>query len=142
MASHEGYLVESLFRVPTTVGTRFGAVPPRFILRNAGGVSTKTLYDFFFRKKRAVRGVFADLDENTDITLSLRENGELVTRELQLNERTQESFVFEPDASTMGLLDLLDNPDFELPFLGRVATETTEEPEEESTVGTEEEPKK
>ena len=66
----------------------------------------------------------------------MRENGELVVS-LQLNERTQESFVFEPDASTMGFLDLLDNPDFELPFLGRVAT-VTEEPEEVTAVVTEE----
>ena len=37
----------------------------------------------------------------------------------------------------MGFLDLLDNPDFELPFLGRVAT-VTEEPEEVTAVVTEE----
>jgi len=99
-------------------------------------VKYKTLYDFFFRKKRAVRGAFTDLDEDTDITLILRENGELVVS-LRLNERTQESFAFEPDASTMGLLDLLDNPDFELPFMGRAVT-VTEEPEEVTTVVTEE----
>ena len=134
MASHEGRW--NLFsETPTTVGTRW-RVTPTIYSSAIGGVRYKTLYDFFFRKKIAVRGVFADLDENTDITLSLRENGELVVS-LQLNERTQESFVFEPDASTMGFLDLLDNPDFELPFLGRVAT-VTEEPEEETTVVTEE----
>lgn len=134
MASHEGKW--NLFsETPTTVGTRW-RITPTIYSSAIGGVKYKTLYDFFFRKKRAVRGVFADLDENTDITLSLRENGELVVS-LQLNERTQESFVFEPDASTMGLLDLLDNPDFELPFMGRVAT-VTEEPEEVTTVETEE----
>jgi len=134
IASHEGRW-NVFSETPTTVGTRW-RVTPTIYSSAIGGVKYKTLYDFFFRKKRAVRGVFNDLDENTDITLSLRENGELVVS-LQLNERTQESFVFEPDDSTMGFLDLLDDPDFELPFMGRVPT-VTEEPEEVTTVVTEE----
>lgn len=134
MASHEGRW--NVFSdTPTTVGTRW-RITPTIQASAIGGVKYKTLYDFFFRKKRAVRGAFTDLDENTDITLSLRQNGELVVS-LQLNERARESFVFEPDASTMGFLDLLDNPDFELPFMGRTVT-VTEEPEEATTVETEE----
>jgi len=134
MASHEGRW--NVFSdTPTTVGTRW-RITPTIRASAIGGVKYKTLYDFFFRKKRAVRGAFTDLDEDTDITLILRENGELVVS-LRLNERTQESFAFEPDASTMGLLDLLDNPDFELPFMGRAVT-VTEEPEEVTTVVTEE----
>lgn len=134
MASHEGRW--NVFSdTPTTVGTRW-RITPTILASAIGGVKYKTLYDFFFRKKRAVRGVFTDLDENTDITLSLRQNGELVVS-LQLDERTRESFVFEPDASTMGFLGLLDSPDFELPFMGRTVT-VTEEPEEVTTVVTEE----
>ncbi len=134
MASHEGRW-NVFSEAPTTVGTRW-RVTPTIYSSAIGGVKYKKLYDFFFRKKRAVRGVFTDLDEDTEITLCLRNNGEIAVK-LQLNGSIEESFVFEPDASTMGFLDLLDNPDFELPFMGRTAT-ATEEPEEVTTVVTEE----
>jgi hypothetical protein len=120
---------------PTTVGTRW-RITPTIYSSAIGGVKYKTLYDFFFRKKRTVRGILSDFDENREITLCLRDNGELVVY-YKINENRQESFTFEPDASIMGLLDLLDNPDFELPFKGRVAT-VTEEPKEVTTVITEE----
>lgn len=134
MASHEGRW-NVFSETPTTVGTRW-RVTPTIYSSAIGGVKYKKLYDFFFRKKQAVRGVFTDLDEDTEITLCLRDNGEIAVK-LQLNSFTEELFVFEPDASTMGLLDLLDNPDFELPFMGRTAT-ATEEPEQVTAVITEE----
>ena len=134
LASHnEGWNVFS--ETPTSVGTRW-RITPTIYSSAIGGVKYKTLYDFFFRKKRAVRGLLTDLDENQEITLCLRDNGELVVN-YKLSENRQESFTFEPDDSIMGLLDLLDNPDFELPFKGRVAT-VTEEPKEVTTVITEE----
>jgi len=134
LASHEGKW-NVFSENPTTVGTRWRVTP---MIRSSaiGGVKYKVLYNFFFRKKRDVRGTFTDLDENTEITLCLRENGELVVS-LQLTQSIQESFIFEPDASIMGLLDLLDDPTFELPFMGRTVT-VTEEPEEVTTEVTEE----
>lgn len=134
LASHEGKW-NVFSENPTTVGTRWRVTP---MIRSSaiGGVKYKVLYNFFFRKKRDVRGTFTDLDENTEITLCLRENGELVVS-LQLTQSIQESFIFEPDASIMGLLDLLDDPAFELPFMGRTVT-VTEEPEEVTTEVTEE----
>ena len=134
IASHEGRW-NVFSETPTTVGTRW-RITPTVRASAIGGAKYKVLYDFFFRKKRSVRGAFTDLDENTDITLSLRENGELVVS-LRLNERTQESFIFGPDPSIMGFLDLLDNPNFELPFMGRTVA-VAEEPEEVTTVETEE----
>lgn len=116
---------------PTVAGTRW-RVTPNIYSSAIGGVEYKTMYDFFFRKKRAVRGVFSQMDEDTEITLCLRDNGEVAVS-LQLTSLTKEIFIFEPDVSTLGLLDLLEDPGFELPFKGRAVEQVTIVAEESTT---------